>query len=224
MTAKTVTNTITLSRDQAKWLAEVGLSASSTDDVTPIICAAHIEVTGDSARVTCTDRYRVHTAPVKLEAKARAHSFLLSRAALLWLSKNAAFHGRTLAEFNRVTIRTRSVDGIPTTVTITVLASEIDGAASVSWTGELVKGNYPPVLRLFEIAREAEQGGPCRLNLGFLAKAEKLGDVGDAPLLKFTRSENPNKPGPAYLAFTRIVEEGVETYAEAVIQPNLMLR
>jgi hypothetical protein len=214
-------NTIILTRSQGKWLAEVGLSASSADDVTPVICAAQIQVTGSEARVTATDRYRVSSAVVKLKEKSEAHTFLLPRAALQWLNRSAGYHGRYAEDLQRVVITTSQPEIGPHMVTIIVKASDMADAATVSWTGELTKGNFPPVYTLVEKARDAEAGTPeARLNLEWFSKVKLFGARHLTPLVKFTKTDNPNKPGPVYLAWS---DDGA-VYAEAIIQPNLMLR
>lgn len=214
---KVVFRTIVLPRHEAKWFAGAALSATSTDDITPVICAAQMTATPTSLRFVATDRYRVHTATIQLAAKTVEHEFLMPRAALLWLDKNVSYFGRWGSELQIATIATTD-DG---ELTVSVRASTEPDASYISWHGRCVPGNFPPVHRLIEIARAAEVGPPIRLNVNFIAKTRPLTrSLSESPRIKFTASDKPNRPGPAYFTFGG----DTEPYAEALIQPNLEIR
>ncbi|MFC5930864.1 hypothetical protein [Cryobacterium melibiosiphilum] len=210
-----MTNSFTMTRVDAKRLAQIALSAASKDDVTPVICGALLTVSNGALRTTSTDRYRVHTALIDIEGKSEDHEFIISRSSLEWLDKNVGTFGSFQAHRQRVTITT-NLDAL----NITVRASDLPEAESVSWSGRTTKGNFPPVIRLIEKARESEPiSAEASFRLEYLAKAKVLSHLGDAPLIRFTVSENPNKPGPVYFAFS----SAGKVYAEAIIQPNLNL-
>lgn len=86
----------------------------------------------------------------------------------------------------------------------------------------LVKGNFPPVARLFpDDSTEFALSGPISLKTEFLVRVDKavkwVGDSnGGVARFRFTKTDNPNKPGPAYV---RVGER-----FDALIQPNLLVR
>ncbi|ANP74500.1 hypothetical protein [Cryobacterium arcticum] len=217
MTAPKITrNAFTLNRDDAKRFAQAALSACTRDDLTPVLQGGLVTVDGLAVRITATDRYRVHTAAFTLEAKAKAHEFSIPRDALQWLDKNVAFHGRYNTELHRVVIATTSEGKL----TISVRLFDGDDSPAVSWNGDIPKGKFPPVLTLIEKARTADAAPTASVRFDYIAKAGTLAKHMEfPPALKFTASENPNKPGPLYMAFTD--NPGETPYAEAIIQPML---
>jgi hypothetical protein len=216
----TTPHSFTLRRPDAALIADVILSASTTDLITPIICGGHIKVEEGNVTAVGTDRYRVHTATVTATEATGDHDFVIPRSIVAWLKRNLTVFGRDQLEQQVVTFS--NVEGGALTVVVADPLSE----ESVTFTGKATKGNYPPVARLFEKAREAEPfDGEVRLNLNFLGKAAVLGNRHDAPIIKLTKSDNPNKAGVAYLAFHGQDRDGKKyIIAEALVQPNLMLR
>ncbi len=214
---------ITLTLTQARYLVDVALSASSTDDITPIICGAHVTREGDQLRVVCTDRYRAHTALVEAVAIEGDPEVILPRQALLWLRSNRTYFGSHMRDFQRIVIEVTphpEASIILGDLVVTVKESESEGAGGVAWQGKHLKGNYPPVIRLIEKARDAEAVlATPRLRLDFLGKMSALGKDGPqiAPWIKFTANDNPNKPGPVYASWG----SGSALYAEALVQPML---
>lgn len=221
---------IILAREQARILVDCALSASSHDDVTPVICAAHIALEGDALRVVATDRYRVHTTTVILAEVEGDPTAIIPREALEWLRANVSYYGRDpqLAQRVRFDIQPHGESPIgetPGQLSITVSESDATEASSITWTGRHVVGNYPPVLRLIETARNVEAiANPPLLNLAYVGRVKQLTrrDPSYRVRVKFTAGQNPNKPGPVY--FT--VEEGSErtVIAEALLQPHLELQ
>jgi hypothetical protein len=212
----------TLAPDTAKRLALAALSAVSADYVTPVITGGMLEqIDATHVRITATDRYRVHTALLELTAPTPglwAETIIIPAAALRWLSSNARYYSsrawrKLYAEaLPEITLH---VDGERNTLTISVTAGA--GEASVSWSGPTIPGHFPPVGRLFGIAREAEiTTAVGRMSLEFLGSA---GVLGNDPRVKFTVGSGPNKPGPVYVSFTDPATG--ELYAEAVVQPKL---
>ena len=226
MTSKT--NTVTISAQSAKYLADAMLAAASKDDVTPVICAAQITVTPEELRGLATDRYRVHTVALNVQSKPKAHEFVVPRDALLWLSKNAlAFTSRRYTAFDPIVKFTTRAPGeangdhgyLKLEVRQSIDSGDVDGV--ISRTGPLVKGNFPPVGKLFEKARAAElHAGPFMLKPELLSSLRVLGGKWDVPLIRPTASENPAKPGPVHFEF----KQGDRVFAEALIQPNLIVR
>lgn len=217
-------NVIVMTRYGASALAELAVSVAPKDDVTPILCAAHVEVIGDRVRVHATDRYRAHAGTFTLLEKARPHTFVIPIAGLEWLKRNYAFHGRHDADAHRVTITTvtegdvdgRSVGG---KVTITVAASEATGAAAVSWSGLLVQGKFPPVWDLIAKARDAEPVAEApRLNLDMLAKSRALATHRGEPARTKVTAGREGRPPVLYAAWG---ESGSTVpRAEAILQAN----
>ena len=214
--AKPKTHTIVLTRQSAKYLATAALSGMSTDDITPVICAAHIKASGDELQMLVTDRFRAHSAKIGLAAKTTEHEVLIPRDAMLWLNKNIAHFGRYTADFNRIVITSTDERAL----TISVCISEETDAPSVAWKGEATKGKFPSMADLIAKARDAADGTPEIVKLDFLAKARSLSRGLESPLIRFTASDNSNKPGAIYLRFP---SQG-DIYAEAIIQPQISAR
>ncbi len=216
--------TITLTLPQARYLVDVALSASSTDDVTPIICGAHITMEDGKLRVVCTDRYRAHTALVEAESIEGDVEVIIPRQALLWLRSNRTYFGSYMKDQQRVVIEATphpEAQVFPGDLVVTVKESEGGYAGRVVWQGKHLKGNYPPVIRLIEKARDAEAVlATPRLNLTLLGRMSALArELPDTPWVKFTANENPNKPGSVYVSWRGSINDAL--YAEALIQPNL---
>jgi DNA polymerase-3 subunit beta len=224
--ATTQTATFDVNLPDALYLAEVGLSGSSTDDVTPVITASVWTLDGDTITTLSTDRYRVHTASIT--APGVGHGIYgIPRDALTWLTKNRAyFRRRSSVTEPLVTIDIELVAPdaaspnqsslrLPTgTITLTI-RDDVDDRA-ISLRTNLVRGNFPPVLRLIEQAEAAEsRDGEVVLNIDFLGKTSALAvSRSDQPRIKFTKTENPNKPGPVLVTYAQ---------GKAIIQPNLVV-
>jgi len=217
---KPTENVLTLTRGDAAWFIDTALSAISTDDITPVICAAHVTVTGTVAKVISTDRYRVTLANVAVESTAD-HEFLIPRAALIWMKKNQSVFGSYMSDQQRITITTGEDGGLAISI---IDGAQIEKRTALTWRGFVVVGNFPPVERLFETARAAEHSSGARVNLDFIAKVKHLAPRHDAPTVKFTATENPNKPGPLLITFEKGDRGHREVTAEVLIQPNLELR
>ncbi|RLP73656.1 hypothetical protein D9V32_14085 [Mycetocola tolaasinivorans] len=212
------------------------VAAASSDDITPVICTVQWMLEPGELRLVATDRYRVHTAVVPVDYVGEPVSFLASRELMIWLQKNATTFERLYR--NRapvspapsatapvvVSFTSPSPDS-PTdagTIGFTVMSPEPGG--SLSRSEAAVRGNFPPVLRLIEDARKAEFY-PSE----FVLKTKFMTDVGklaqsptDEPRLRSTKSEATSKPGVVLLSFR---SNGVgDVYAEALLQPNLLLR
>jgi len=215
---------IILHRDHAAYLVDVALSASSRDDVTPVLCGARVTVEDENVRVVATDRYRVHTTKVCAVEAQDDFDAIIPRPALLWLKKNIGYFGSSGRHNQRVTIlmgqhvkRDEQMD-LPGVLCVTVSQTDADNSASIQWNGTHVVGKFPPVLRLVDEARDAEPAAaPPLLNMSYVAKIARLARGAHQPLrVKFT-SGNGSKPGVVYFS----VEHDTGLLSEALLQPHV---
>ena len=220
-------STIILNREAAKLLVDVALSAASRDYITPVICGAHVSVEDGKLRVTATDRYRVHTALIRLQSFDGEVAAIIPRAALEWLAKNRTYFGGGRRDLQRVRIEMAAHGEAtainlqkPGALTITVTDSDKDDAASVTWNGRHTLGKFPPVIKLIETARAAEpmKATPL-LRLDYVGSINRLVPSHGLPVrVKFTESGTPNKPGPVYFS---VEDHAGQIVAEALLQPHL---
>lgn len=225
--ATTQTTTFDINLPDALYLAEVGLSGSSTDDITPVITASVWTLDGDTVTTVSTDRYRVHTASITAPGVGNGY-YGIPRDALTWLTKNRAYFRRGSSVTEPVVTfdieattpdpqAEKKAGGIPMpagTITLTI-RDDVDNRA-ISLRTNLVRGHFPPVHRLIEQAEAAEsRDGEVVLNIDFLGKTSALAvSRSDQPRIKFTKSDNLNKPGPVLVTYAQ---------GKAIIQPNLMV-
>jgi DNA polymerase-3 subunit beta len=238
--------------------------AASRDDVTPVITGVQLEAGEHSLGLVATDRYRVAIRAIEWHTEQTGESTALVPARTLQEV------GRTFGGSGDVTISiTRGGD------------RELIGfsADRRTVTSLLIKGNFPPVRRLFPdvvdhfaVLSAAELVEATRrvqlvlereaaLKYSFTAEGVTLEAAGgeqaqaseqlDAVLtggdmvvslkpqflldglsgvhtefvrLSFTKTENPNKPGPVLITGQRSKDEaGAEDY-RYLLQPNLLLR
>lgn len=213
MATKIKPHTITLDRSGARWFVDAALSSASTDDITPVICGARITVTGSNAEILSTNRYQVTRSQAALVESTGDHEFIMPRTALVWLGKNLAAFGNYMSEYQRITITTTEERALSVEV---IEGTSIESRSSLVWNGHTVKGNFPPVDRLFEAARKSDPApATARINLDLIAKVRVLASRHEAPMLKFTfaADSDSKKPGPLLVTF--------DTNTEVLIQPNL---
>lgn len=118
----------------ASAVAQVSLAASK-DDVTPVITGVQFEVTENHLKLTATDRYRVSTRGIDWENQ----SGELEQTALI-PARIVAEVGKTFASSDQVSVAiVKDSDR--------ELVAFTGGNKTV--TSLLIKGNYPPVGRLF---------------------------------------------------------------------------
>lgn len=115
-------------------VAQVALAASK-DDVTPVITGVHFEVSGTSLTLTATDRYRVATRGIDWEDRGAGTDLTA-----LVPSKIVTEVGKTFANDGEVRI-TIVKDGERELIAFS--------GGNKTVTSLLIKGNYPPVGRLF---------------------------------------------------------------------------
>ncbi len=109
--------------------------AASRDDVTPVITGAQLEITGDRLSLVATDRYRVAVREIDWQSSAVADGV------------TALVPARTLSEIGKIFAHA-------STVTVTIVSGGdreliAFSADQKTVTSLLIKGNFPPVKRLF---------------------------------------------------------------------------
>ena len=118
-------------------IAQVSLAASK-DDVTPVITGVQFEITENSLTLTATDRYRVATRGIDWENQGGQEEL-----SALVPSKIVTEVGKTFAHDGQVKVAIVK-DGERELIAFT--------GGSKTVTSLLIKGNYPPVGRLFPTA------------------------------------------------------------------------
>lgn len=239
--------------------------AASRDDVTPVITGVQLEVNESSLSLVATDRYRVAIRDIPWDADDSG----ITEATALVPARVLAEIGKTFAHAS--TVRVSIADGGDREL----IAFSADDKAVTSL---LIKGNYPPVKRLFPqsvedyavLATSDLVDGVRRVSLVLEREAalrfsfspdglvlEAIGgeqaqasETIDAVLtgeetvvslkpqflidalgavhsefvrLGFTRTDNPNKPGPVLITAQSSVD-GTPSSFRYLLQPNLLLR
>ena len=247
-------------------VAQVAVAASR-DDVTPVITGVQLEVSENSLGLVATDRYRVAVREIDWDGGSTGSADTI----------HALVPARTLQEIGK----TFGHSG-----TISVSITSKDERELIAFTADkktvtslLIKGNFPPVRRLFPetvenyavmntadlieatrrvslvLEREAalrysftsegvtleaigsEQaqasetidvvltGGDTVVSLKPQFLLDGLGAVhSEFVRISFTKTENPNKPGPVLITSQTSREQaGADSY-RYLLQPNLLLR
>ena len=240
--------------------------AASRDDVTPVITGVQLEVGENSLSLVATDRYRVAVREIPWESGDAGTETL-----------TALVPARTLQEVGKTF-------GTAGNVSVSIARSDereiiAFRADRKTVTSLLIKGNFPPVKRLFPqtvdnyaVMHTAELVEAVRrvslvlereaaLRFTFTAEGLTLEAIGsehaqaseaiDAHLvgddttvslkpqflldgigavhsefvrISFTKTENPNKPGPVLITSQSSREQaGADSY-KYLLQPNLLLR
>jgi DNA polymerase-3 subunit beta len=252
--------------DFAAAVAQVAVAASR-DDVTPVITGVQLEVSENSLGLVATDRYRVAVREINWDSGSNAGA----------QSITALVPARTLQEVGK----TFGHSG-----TIAVSITNKDDRELIAFTADkktvtslLIKGNFPPVRRLFPesvenyavmntgdlieatrrvqlvLEREAalrftftadgltleaigsEQaqaretidailtGGDTVVSLKPQFLLDGLGAVhSEFVRISFTKTENPNKPGPVLITSQTSREAPAADSYKYLLQPNLLLR
>jgi DNA polymerase-3 subunit beta len=251
--------------DFAVAVAQVAVAASR-DDVTPVITGVQLEVGDHSLSLVATDRYRVAVREIDWDAGSGTAQ-----------GATALIPARTLSEIGK----TFAHSG---TVAVSIVHSDdreliAFSADKKTVTSLLIKGNFPPVKRLFPdvvdnyavintaelveavrrvslvLEREAalrftfsidgltlEAAGSEQAQASETIDAHLHGDDTVVSLkpaflldglgavhsefvrISFTKTENPNKPGPVLITSQSSKEQpGADNY-KYLLQPNLLLR
>ena len=256
---------VLLAEDFSAAIAQVAVAASR-DDVTPVITGVQLEVSDNSLSLVATDRYRVAVREIPWDA---GNSGLDSVTALV--------PARTLIEIGKTFGHSGSLSvAITSTDDRELIAFQAD---KKTVTSLLIKGNFPPVKRLFPetvdnyavintaelieavrrvslvLEREAalrftftidgvtleaigsEQAQASESIDAFLTGTDTVVSLKPQFLLdglssvhsefvriSFTKTENPNKPGPVLLTSQSSKDQpGADNY-KYLLQPNLLLR
>ncbi len=250
--------------DFAQAVAQVAVAASR-DDVTPVITGVQLEVSETSLSLVATDRYRVAIRDIDWDAGSSGIE-----------AATALVPARTLAEIGKTFSHS---DTVAVTITNRDERELISFSADQKTvTSLLIKGNFPPVKRLFPevvedsavvstsaladavrrvslvLEREAAlrfSFGEAGLTLeaigGEQAQASELIDcvlTGEPTVVSlkpqflldalgavhsefvrigFTKTENPNKPGPVLITAQSSRDDAGESF-RYLLQPNLLLR
>lgn len=252
--------------DFAAAVAQVAVAASR-DDVTPVITGVQLEVSGTSLSLVATDRYRVAVREIDWDPGDNASD----------QSIPALVPARTLQEIGKTFGHSGN---------ISVAITSKDDRELIAFTADrktvtslLIKGNFPPVRRLFPesvdnyaVMNTAELIEATRrvqlvlereaaLRFTFTADGLTLEAIGseqaqasetiDAILtgddtvvslkpqflldglgavhsefvrISFTKTENPNKPGPVLITSQTSRESAGSDSYKYLLQPNLLLR
>ncbi|SDR79485.1 DNA polymerase III subunit beta [Microterricola viridarii] len=247
-------------------VAQVAVAASR-DDVTPVITGVQLEVSENSLGLVATDRYRVAVREINWDGGSNTSSEPIT----------ALVPARTLQEVGKT---------FGNAGNISVAITNTDDRELIAFTANkktvtslLIKGNFPPVRRLFPdtienyavmntaelieatrrvalvLEREAAlrySFSPDGLTLEAIGSEQaQASETIDAVLtgdeivvslkpqflldglgavhsefvrISFTRTENPNKPGPVLITSQSSKEQpGADSY-KYLLQPNLLLR
>jgi DNA polymerase-3 subunit beta len=243
--------------------------AASRDDVTPVITGVQLEVRENNLSLVATDRYRVAIREIDWDGGGVAGGGDASLAALV-PARTLQEVGKTFGHSGTISIAITSRDDRE------LIAFSADRKTVTSL---LIKGNFPPVRRLFPdtvdnyavmntaelieatrrvslvLEREAalrytftDDGVTLEAIGSEQAQASESIDAiltGDDTVvslkpqflldglqavpsefvrISFTRTENPNKPGPVLITSQTSREQaGADTY-RYLLQPNLLLR
>ncbi|WIB77516.1 DNA polymerase III subunit beta [Curtobacterium sp. MCPF17_002] len=243
--------------------------AASRDDVTPVITGVQLEVSDHDLSLIATDRYRVAVRTIQWDSGRSGETDTAPLHALV--------PARTLQEVGRTF-------GSASTVSVSISGSSereliAFHADDKTVTSLLIKGNYPPVRRLFPdtvedhavintaelveavrrvslvLEREAalrfsftvdgltleaigsEQAQASESISALLTGEETVVSLKPAFLLdglnavhsefvriSFTKTENPNKPGPVLITGQTSQEAPAADGYRYLLQPNLLLR
>jgi DNA polymerase-3 subunit beta len=121
--------------DFASAIAQVAVAASR-DDVTPVITGVQLEVSENSLSLVATDRYRVAVREIEWDA---SNSGIQSATALV-PARTLAEIGKTFGHSGTISVAITSSDDRE------LIAFQAD---KKTVTSLLIKGNFPPVKRLF---------------------------------------------------------------------------
>lgn len=241
--------------------------AASRDDVTPVITGVQLEVVENTVTMVATDRYRVAVRGIDWESQGTVGSDPVTA---LVPAKTLQEVGKTFGHAATIAVSISSTDDRE------IIAFKADRKTVTSL---LIKGNFPPVKRLFPdvvndyavmntaelieavrrvslvLEREAalrftfspdgltleaigsEQaqasesidahlaGGDMVVSLKPQFLLDGLGAVhSEFVRISFTRTENPNKPGPVLITSQTSKDQAGSDSYKYLLQPNLLLR
>lgn len=249
----------------AEAVAQVAVAASR-DDVTPVITGVQLEIADNALSLVATDRYRVAVREIDWDGSSSG----IEAATALVPARTLQEIGKTLGHSGTISVAIQNKDDRE------LIAFTAD---KKTVTSLLIKGNFPPVKRLFPesvdnyaVLNTAELIEATRrvqivlereaaLRFTFSAEGLTLEAIGaeqaqasesiDALLtgqdtvvslkpqflldglssvhsefvrISFTKTENPNKPGPVLITSQTSREQAGSDNYKYLLQPNLLLR
>jgi DNA polymerase III subunit beta len=126
---------VLLAEDFANAVAQVAV-ASSRDDVTPVITGVQLEISENNLSLVATDRYRVAVREIAWDAGSAG----LSTASALVPARTLVEIGKTFGHSGTISVAITNSDERE------LIAFQADNKTVTSL---LIKGNFPPVRRLF---------------------------------------------------------------------------
>ena len=211
--------TLLLDAGQLRWALRGALAAVSKDDVTPVLCAVDWTVEGRHVHLVGTDRYRVHETIVPRPKGAASGNFLMDRRQAAWILANAHRPARSYPEQQ---IRVIYTEGTPTKAgrnAVEVIASAAADAPVFRYDADAVRGNFPPVQRLFKPAdteAATESVDMVGLDPRYLASMQHLVGYKGEPLVFSIPKPGEKKHSPMLVS-------NVAGTARALLQPNLLI-
>ena len=179
---------------------------TSKDDVTPIICTVRVS----PRYFMATDRYSVGRFEHTPEGD-DGEAVMVPRAAMEWLTKQSP---KALGKVQRDSMADVRVTFTSESVTL----EEGEQTLAVQRFAP-VAGTFPPVGRLVDGAEAATDGAAVNLNPRFMERftkgAARVLEPHGALRMEFTKTANPDKPGPVIFSFGAF---------KGLLQPNLILR
>ena len=224
------TKSITLNAEDARWALRAALSGASKDDVTPVLCAVEWSIADGKVRIIATDRYVVHEAFITAPDDAPDGVFLMHRDQAQWMLANSHKPLRLYAS-QLVRIEWTEPNGATPTkhstpqerrsaagsIAVEILGSKDEDAPSFRYVADAVRGNFPPVRRLFpEMKDDGERFGEVALSPTLLTRLAHLTRHRGEPLRFMMPKVTEGKAGPV------LVQNGDGT-ARALVQPNIMM-
>jgi len=250
-------------------VAQVAVAASR-DDVTPVITGVQLEVRANHLSLVATDRYRVAVREIDWDGGTVASDEASDAVTALVPARTLQEVGKTFGHSGNISVAITSRDDRE----LIAFSAEKKTVTSL-----LIKGNFPPVRRLFpetvdnyavmntadvieatrRVALVLEREAALRYSFSSdgltleaigseQAQASETIDAiltGDDTVvslkpqflldglgavhsefvrISFTKTENPNKPGPVLITSQSSREQaGADTY-RYLLQPNLLLR
>jgi hypothetical protein len=210
-----------LDAGQLKWALRGALAAASTDDIYPPLCTVHWIVDGKHVHLVATDRYRVHETLVPRPKGAGHGAFLMDRRQAAWILANAHRPARSYPEQQIRVTWSEGLDAKAGRIAVDIVASEAEDAPVLRYEADAVRGNFPPVHRLFtsepSTAEEFEPVNIVGLDPRFLADMRHLVGHRGEPLVF-------SVPKPGEKKYSPMLVRNTAGTARALLQPNLLVR
>lgn len=210
---------IAMGADTLRWALRAVLAAASKDDVTPVLTAVQWLITKGQIHLVATDRYRVHEVVLPAPKGARDGEFLMHRSQAAWILANSHKPARIYTDQAIEIVFEPSGDPAAAgRIGARVIASEDSDSPVFSYAAPAVKGNFPPVARLFpEVSEGDERVGAVGLDPLLVASLSHLSSHRHEPLIFTMPKTTEGKAKPIHV-------QNVQGTARALVQPNLLTR